>query len=427
MADGTDTSREGDGSHDKKRQLRDGAHAWVSYGDVMKARALSTVSDVELVAGLKALVVQERRLSAAMLEHLGEVDARKLYLPAACPSMHVYCVQMLGMAEEVAFKRIRAARTARRFPVVLEAVADGRLHMSAVVWIAPHLTDENAAELVSEVAGKTKAEIEVVLARIAPKPDVQPRLEREPEQPALVEPGPVPPAPPPKAKVKPLAPERFKLEVTLSGETKAKLERAQALMRHQVPSADLAQVIDRALDALLEKVEKRKFGKTERPRAKRVPSSRRHVPHAVRREVVERDGARCSFVSEDGRRCQETGFLELDHVTPVALGGDASSADAVRILCKAHNQYEAARRLGRETVEAARAAKEIERDVIGGLRRMGVTAEDAREAVEKSRGQGATAEQRLMAALRVLHGIYARQKGMRCQERRLEWVGSGHM
>src|SRR5688572_19876867 len=122
----------------------------------MQVRALS---DVELIAGLKALVVQERWLSAAMLEHLGEVDARQLYLPAACSSMRVYCVSVLGMADEVAFKRIRAARAARRFPVVLEAVAGGRLNVSAVVLIAPHLSDENAAELVAEVAGMSREEI----------------------------------------------------------------------------------------------------------------------------------------------------------------------------------------------------------------------------------------------------------------------------
>ena len=111
-----------------------------------------------------------------------------MYLPAACASMHVYCVRVLGMAEEVAYKRIRAARAARAFPVVLDAVAEGRLDLTGVVLIAPHLKDENAAELVAEVDGKSKAEIEVVLARRAPKPDVRPKLEREHAQ-AELDPG----------------------------------------------------------------------------------------------------------------------------------------------------------------------------------------------------------------------------------------------
>ena len=385
----------------------------------MSTRDFSSVSDVDLVAGLKALVVQERGLSAAMLEHVGEVDARKLYLPAACASMHVYCVRVLGMAEEVAFKRIRAARAARRFPVVLGAVAEGRLSVSAVVWIAPHLTEDSAMELVAECGGRSKAEIELVLARRAPKPDVRPRLEREPEQPALVEPGPVPPHLP-RAKVRPLAPDRFKLEVTVSGETKAKLERAQALLRHQLPSGDLGLVIDKALDVLLEKVEARKFGKVKKPRAAARSRSRRYVPAAVRREVVARDGERCSFVGEDGRRCDETGFLELDHVVPVARGGEPT-VEGVRVLCKAHNLYEAERVMGREAVEAGRAARQMEEDIVAGLKGMGVTAADARRAVAESRGHGASIEERLRVALAVLRGVYARQKGWQCEEAGVVW------
>ncbi len=417
MANGTDTSRAGDGSRDKKVQVRGGAHALVSYGDVM-TRALSTVTDGELVAGLKALVVKERGLSAAMLEHLGEVDARKLYLPAACSSMVKWCVKVLGMAEQVAYKRIRAARVARRFSVVLEAVAEGRLNLSAVVLIAPALTEENAAELVAEVSGMSQGEIGVVLARRTPKPDVPDKLEREPQQGALVDSNPV--APPPKAKVLPLAPARYSLEVTLSGATKDKLERAQALLRHLVPSGDLAQVIECALEALLEKIEARKFGKGKGPRVARKSGSRRHVPMAVRREVVARDGERCAFVGEDGRRCDEAGFLELDHVVPVARGGE-STVEGVRVLCRAHNRYEAERLMGREVVEAGRAARQMEADMIAGLKRMGVAAADARHAVAESRGQGSTIEERMRAALSALHAIYARQKGWRCQEGRLPY------
>ena len=226
-----------------------------------------------------------------------------------------------------------------------------------------------------------RSEIDVVLARRAPKPDVAPRLEREPEQPGLVDPDPAgrPAAPPPRAKVDALAPDRFALQVTLRGETKAKLDRAQALLRHQVPSGDLAEVIDKALEALLEKVEQRKFGKVKEPRAARTTKSRRHVPAAVRREVATRDGERCTFVSEDGRRCEERGFLELDHVVPVALGG-AATPEGVRVLCRAHNRYEAERVLGRELVEAA------------------------------------MAERRREQARRAALEAYARQKGRRCEE-----------
>ena len=393
------------------------------YGESMTTK-MRALSDVELVAELKALVVKERALSAAMLAYLAEVDARQLYLSAACSSIHVYCVSVLGMSEEVAFKRIRAARAVRKFPVVLEAVAEGRLNVSAVVRISPHLTEENAKGLVEEVSGLSRAAIDLALARRAPKPDVAQRLEPEPRQPPLVDPDPPPPAPLPKPRVTALAPERFALQLTLGGETKAKLERAQALLRHQVPSGDLAQVLDRALDALLEKVETRKFGKVAKPRAARKSESRRHVPAAVRRDVVARDGERCSFVSDDGRRCEETGFLELDHVVPVAWGGEPT-VEGVRVLCRSHNQFEARRVLGREAVEAGKTARQMDDDVMAGLKGMGVTSADARRAIAESRGQGTTIEERLRAALRVLHTIYARQKGWRCEEAGPSWSQGG--
>src|SRR6187549_2097249 len=124
----------------------------------MEQVCFETMSDAEVVARLAELLREERRLTAAVLLHLGEVEARRLYLPAACPSMFVYCTRVLGMSEDQAFKRIRAARAVRRYPVVGAAVAEGRLHLSGVVLLAPHLTDDNVEELVAEASGKRKAE-----------------------------------------------------------------------------------------------------------------------------------------------------------------------------------------------------------------------------------------------------------------------------
>src|SRR5688500_3554697 len=207
----------------------------------MNMYCLSSVSDRDLVQGLKALVVKERGLTAAVLVHLGEVEARRLFLPAGFSSMRGYCMRVLGMSEDEAHKRLQAARAARRHPVVVDAVAEGRLHLSGVVMIAPHLDDENAAELVAEVSGKSKAEIAVVLARRAPRPDVPTRIAPVAEQ-TTMESGEVVPEPPPAvaSRMTPLAPQRIALQVTISDETQAKLMRAQALMRHQLPSGDVA-------------------------------------------------------------------------------------------------------------------------------------------------------------------------------------------
>src|SRR5258706_150440 len=123
----------------------------------MSRFSLSHLSDPILLRSLAALVAQDRSITAVLLAHIAEVDARKLYLPAAYPSMFSYCVGELRLSEDAAFKRIQAARAARQFPVIFDALADGRLHLSAVGLLAPHLTRETANELLAAAAHKTKA------------------------------------------------------------------------------------------------------------------------------------------------------------------------------------------------------------------------------------------------------------------------------
>src|SRR5512147_3026903 len=136
----------------------------------MSCYSLSHLADHVLLRDLARLLAQERSTTATLLAHLAEVDARKLYLPAAYPSMYLYCVGELGLSEDAAAKRIQAARAARDFPAIFAMVADGRLHLSAVVLLAPHLTGETAADLLAAAAHKSSADIRLLLAERFPQP-----------------------------------------------------------------------------------------------------------------------------------------------------------------------------------------------------------------------------------------------------------------
>src|SRR2546426_10189856 len=138
----------------------------------MRAYSLSHLTDPELLRGLASLVAQDRATTATLLAHIAEFDARRLYLPAAYPSTFAYCVHELRLSEEAAFKRIHAARTARRFPAIFAALAEGRLHLSAVVLLTPYLTEATADELLAAATHKSKAQIEVLLAERFPRPDM---------------------------------------------------------------------------------------------------------------------------------------------------------------------------------------------------------------------------------------------------------------
>ena len=124
----------------------------------MSTYSLSHVSDPELLRALAALVARDRATTVALLAHLAEVDARRLYLPAAYPSMFSYCVHERRLSEDAAYNRIQAARVARQFPALFAALAEGRLHLSAVGLLAPYLRPENADELLAAAAHRTKAE-----------------------------------------------------------------------------------------------------------------------------------------------------------------------------------------------------------------------------------------------------------------------------
>jgi hypothetical protein len=131
----------------------------------MQSYSLVHVDDAALLRELAALVAQDRLTTATLLAHIAEVDARRLYVPAGYPSMHGYCVDELLLSEDAAYKRIQAARAARRYPELFAALAEGRLHLAGVCLLAPHLTADNADALIRMAGSKRKSEIEVLLAK----------------------------------------------------------------------------------------------------------------------------------------------------------------------------------------------------------------------------------------------------------------------
>jgi 5-methylcytosine-specific restriction endonuclease McrA len=157
----------------------------------------------------------------------------------------------------------------------------------------------------------------------------------------------------PRAKLAPLSPERYALQVTLSRTAHDLLREAQALLGHTLPSGDIAQVLERALSEMVERLRKSKYGETARPRVQVGVAQGRHIPAAIRHAVVARDGARCTFFSAKGKRCEERMRLEFDHVKPIGVGGQ-TSVENLRLRCRAHNQYAAEYAYGAEFMGAKR-------------------------------------------------------------------------
>jgi len=393
----------------------------------MRAYSVSHLSDPDLLRGLASLVAQDRVTTATLLAHLAEVDARRLYLPAAYPSLYAYCVHELRLSEDAAYKRIQAARVARQFPVIFAALADGRLHLTGVGLLAPYLTPANAGDLLAAAAHKTKSEIEELLARRFPRPETMALVEVLPASPPpaaeqlapgrVEAPGPERPqlAPgqvAPRVKLAPVAPERFLLQLTIGRSTQDKLRHAQELLGHQLPSGDLAQVLDHALDALIQQLERRKFAATPRPRRSNHSSPNpRHIPAHVKRRVWERDRGQCTFVSEAGRRCAARKLLEFDHVEEVARGGRASVA-GIQLRCRAHNQYGAECAFGAEFMRHKR--QEARRTAVARRQETAARASDDARAAEQARREAAKEARARAAAEEVITPL--RLLGFRADE-----------
>src|SRR5215472_1356461 len=129
----------------------------------MSRYSLSHLSDGALLSSFAAVLCRSRGTTAELLAHIAEVDERRLYLPAGYPSMFSYCLTAFRFSEDEACRRIQAARVARRYPTIFEALAEGRLHLTAVLKLDSYLTSENAARLLDAAAGKTRLDLEEML------------------------------------------------------------------------------------------------------------------------------------------------------------------------------------------------------------------------------------------------------------------------
>jgi len=321
------------------------------------------LSDEALLSRLKVLASREREATVELVAHLAELSARKAHLGEGPGSLVEYCMRNLQLSGDAAYNRSAAARAVRRFPVILDRLADGSLNLTTVRLLAPVLTPGNHVAVLAEATQRTAREVAVIVARLAPQPDVPPSIRRIPTPTTIVGSAesstatvpfssPSKPAvfvqlpPAPRPVVAPLTPERYRLQFTVSKETHDRLRRIQELLRREIPDGDPGAIFDRALLLLEREVQKAKCAATTRPGPRRpIAAGSRHIPAAVRREVWQRDGGCCAFVGKSGR-CQAAAFLELHHLKPFAVGGEAT-VENISLRCRAHNAYEGEEVFGR--------------------------------------------------------------------------------
>lgn len=346
-------------------------------------------SDQELLDGVFAAITREFEDVAVVVGHLAEMDKRKLFAGEGCSSLKTYCMEVLRLTEDQAYSRIAVARVAQKFPVVLEMLADGLVHLTAVDRLGPSLTQENHLSVLEEATYKSMAQVEEMVARLRPKPPVPSSIrklgphsghgeengffgsnaaggDREAQEDC------VPPSRAHRSTVSPLAPGSHDIRITADDETMYALRELQELLSHQVPNGDPAIIIKDSLLRRLKEVKRERFGAGKRrkkageetsakeapeektkqiveertkqtaDRTKEVPDQgtrSRYIPKDIRKAVWERDRGRCAFVSTKGRWCSERRWLEFHHIIPFAWRGE-TTVDNLELRCRTHNAHE---------------------------------------------------------------------------------------
>jgi len=267
---------------------------------------LTDRSNQQLLDGAKHLTGRHRTVTAHLVAHLAEIYARKLHVAERFPYLGDYCVKALGMSEDEGHRRAHAAMLAHKYPMILDMLLEGSIHLSTLRIIGKCLTSQNHKKVLDAARGKNRTELEHLAAALDPQPDVpavlrklpepKPKLKREGddialfagavEAPALPVPAEESSAPatsavslpsissvPAKSRLAPLSPHRYNLQVTVDEETYNALKQLQDLLRHQVRNGDLSRIIKDALLERLEQVKRQKFGHTKRARKAKAQES----------------------------------------------------------------------------------------------------------------------------------------------------------
>lgn len=342
----------------------------------------------DLSARLERLLRQEHGALADFLLALADFDRRRAWVELGHASLFAFLVRDLRLSKGAAFYRATAAGLLQRFPEVVEPLRAGKLCLTTVVEVAKVLSPENRAEVLPRFFGLSRREAQQVVVELQPREAPLRDVVTVPRPPAAAtaalplapsrdvdlgqkvsqptDPMPIeeraatPPAPPPLAAspaprhapdaTEPLSAELSRIHVTVPRRLLAKLEACRAALSHSHPGAGTAEVIEAALDLVLERHAKRN-GLVKNPRKEpRRSADPDRIPAHVRRQVAIRDGGKCQYPVASGGVCGSAVAVELHHRQSRARGGPATPEN-IDTRCGFHHDLETRREFGDALVD----------------------------------------------------------------------------
>lgn len=306
------------------------------------------ISDEELHQQTLRAAEGEKQATLVLLEHLVEVDQRRLHLKRGYSSLWEYAHQALGYSESQASERVSSMRLMVKVPEVRQELKSGQINLTVISKLASHVKREKLEspgiiELLKEVKSKPTRQVEKILAQESTEP-----------------------ARPDRIKV--VTPTTTRITIDVDDEFMELLKRVKELKgNHAASPKELFQSAMREFVKKREpKSELKSKGKSVREseskdiiplRAQKVrpvirvktQQTSRYIPVSVKRVTQVRSGGQCEYVDPASkRRCRSRSGLQFDHYpVPFALGGQSTS-DNIRHLCFGHNRLTAIQVFGEE-------------------------------------------------------------------------------
>jgi len=289
---------------------------------------------MNVITKLHDLRTREHESTVEIIRQMIVCYETRAHLEHGCATLFAFLVEELHYSAGAASRRYKAMRVAMRFPQVLDMLASHELTLCSLAQAEGLLSEvSDPAELLDRIRGKSSREVEKVVARARPVPSKP----RESVKPVAVKPA---------SDSLLAAPEepaecRYSVRTTLAEPDYDDFEKVRAIVSRKKPGASVEDVLVELTNFYL---------KHKAPKERKSPTrTTKQIPRATRDAVMIRDGHRCTFVGRNGKRCTATHDLQIDHIRPRALGGN-HEPENLRVLCGAHNRYEARRILGQNSV-----------------------------------------------------------------------------
>ena len=310
---------------------------------------LTGITNDSLLQKTKTLAQNERELTLNILQHLREIERRRLFAEIGFPSLFEYAVKELGYSEGAAQRRISSMRLLKSVPEITQKVESGAMTLTTLAKAQSFFraekieTKKQKLEVLNALVGKSAWEVQKTFVARAEHPEK-----------LFVE------------KVKPVSKKLAQITLLADEELLKQIEELKNLRGG--PAMQLQEVFKFALGETLKKLRSKKpsvapiaesnkksGGAIIRPAptaaAAAMGQATRYIPSGVRRQVWQRDEGKCRYIDpKSGRKCSCKYGLELDHIKPFARGGK-NQVDNLRLLCFAHNQHSAIRTFGRKKME----------------------------------------------------------------------------